>query len=236
MLDIAGDAERAYAVLEAGGIAILPMDVGYSLTGGSEAALEKIFKTKGRTREKLNAMIGDMAIHQEVHVLDQRGRDIVRAITVDYDLPLGTIAPCREDHPLLAKMTATAFERSSKTGTIAMLMNSGPFHAEISRLSLERGHPLFGSSANRSLTGTKFRVEDIEPELREIADICIDHGLRKFHLYRASSTLLDIETMTVVRYGACFELIACIVRRHFDVELPPPPAGYLSDLLAGRIG
>jgi len=236
MLDIAGDAERAYTVLEAGGIAILPMDVGYSLTGGSERALAKIFEAKGRAQEKLNAMIGDMAIHKEVHVLDQRGRDIVRAITVDYDLPLGTIAPCRVDHPLLAKMTASAFERSSKSGTVAMLMNSGPFHAEISRLSLERGHPLFGSSANRSLTGTKFMVEDIEPELREIADVCIDHGLRKFHLYRASSTLLDIETMTVVRYGACFELIANIVRRHFDVELPPPPAGHLSDLLADRVG
>ncbi len=185
MLDIAGDAARAFTVLEAGGIAILPMDVGYSLTGGSEAALEKIFRAKGRTQEKLNAMIGDMAIHREVHVLDQRGRDIVRAITVDYDLPLGAIAPCRADHPLLAKMTPTAFERSSKSGSVAMLMNSGPLHAEISSLSLQRGHPIFGSSANRSLTGTKFLVEDIEPELREIADVCIDHGLRKYHLYRA---------------------------------------------------
>lgn len=236
MLDIAGDAARAFAVLESGGIAILPMNIGYSLTGGSQEALDKIFTTKGRTQEKLNAMIGDLAIHDEVHVLDQRGRDIVRAITVDYDLPLGTIAPCRPDHPLLAKMTRTAYERSSKSDTIAMLMNAGPFHAEISRLSLERGHPLFGSSANRSLSGTKFQVEDIEPELRDIADIIIDHGLRTFHLYKASSTLLDIETMTVVRYGACFELIADIVRRHFQIELPPPPPGYLTDLLAERLG
>ena len=41
--DIAGDAARAFAVLRQGGIAILPMDVGYSLIGGSEAALGKIF-------------------------------------------------------------------------------------------------------------------------------------------------------------------------------------------------
>jgi len=236
MIDMIGDAARAFAVLEAGGIAIFPMDVGYSLTGGSEASLEKIFQTKGRTKEKLNAMIGDMAIHREVHVLDQRGRDIVRAITEDYDLPLGAIAPCRTDHPLLAKLTPGSFERSTKSGTVAMLINSGPFHAEISRLSLERGHPLFGSSANKSLTGTKFRVEDIEPELREIADIRIDHGLRKYHLYRAFSTLLDIESMTVVRYGAAFELIADVLRRYFQIELPPPPPGYLSDLLSGKAG
>ncbi len=236
MFDIAGDAARAFSVLEKGGIAILPMDVGYSLTGGSEASLDKIFQTKGRTKEKLNAMIGNMAIHREVHVLDQRGRDIVRAITEDCDLPLGAIAPCRSDHSLLAKLTPGSFERSTKSGTVAMLMNSGPFHAEISRLSLERGHPIFGSSANRSLTGTKFCVEDIEPDIRAIADICIDHGLRKYHLYRASSTLLDIETMTVVRYGAGFELIADVLQRYFRIILPPPPPGYLSDLLSDRVG
>ena len=235
MIDIAGDAARAFAVLEAGGIAILPMNIGYSLTGGSEEALEKIFTTKGRTQEKLNAMIGDLAIHDEVHVLDQRGRDVVRALTVDYDLPLGTIAPCRPDHPLLAKMTRTAYERRSKFDTVAMLMNAGPFHAEISRLSLERVHPLFGSSANRTLTGTKFKVEDIEPELQAIADIVIDHGLRTYHLYKASSTLLDVENMTGVRYGACFEIIAEIVDRYFGVELPPPPPGYLLDLVGERL-
>jgi len=41
--DIAGDAQRAFKVLREGGIAILPMDVGYSLIGGSGPALRKIF-------------------------------------------------------------------------------------------------------------------------------------------------------------------------------------------------
>jgi tRNA A37 threonylcarbamoyladenosine synthetase subunit TsaC/SUA5/YrdC len=87
-------------------------------------------------------------------------------------------------------------------------------------LSLAAGHPLFGSSANRSLQGTKFRVEDIEPEIKAIADIVIDHGLRKYHPYGASSTLLDVENMTVVRHGACFELIDDTLRRRFDIALP----------------
>lgn len=231
MLDVAGDASRAFEVLEQGGIAILPMDIGYSLIGGSEAALARIFATKQRARTKLNAMVGDGEIQRELHILDQRGRDIVRAVTEDYDLPLGAIAPCREDHPLLAKLTPGAKVGSVKGGTVCMLLNAGPFHAEISRLSREGGHPLFGSSANLSLAGTKFRVQEIEPEIREIADICIDHGLRKYHLYRASSTLLDLTTLEVVRYGACFELIADVLRRHFAVELAPPGPGHLADLL-----
>ena len=119
-------------------------------------------------------------------------------------------------------MTARSLAGSSKDGTVALLMNAGPFHGAISRLSLAAGQPLFGSSANRSLHGTKFRVEDIEPEITAIADIIIDHGLRKYHPYGASSTLLDVAQMTVVRHGACFELIDDILRRRFDIALPPP--------------
>jgi tRNA A37 threonylcarbamoyladenosine synthetase subunit TsaC/SUA5/YrdC len=222
-VDIAGDARRAFDVLKNGGIAILPMDVGYSLIGGGEAALARIFETKRRAPSKLNAMVADNEIHREVHRLDARGYDIVAAITEDHGLPLGAIAPARLDHPLLKAVSSETMERSHRDGTIAMLLNAGPFHAEICRLSRAETHPLFGSSANLSLTGTKFRVEDIEPEIRAIADVVIDHGLRKYHLYKASSTLLDIERMEVVRVGACYELIADVLKRDFEIELPPAP-------------
>ena len=73
--------------------------------------------------------------------------------------------------------------------------------------------------------GTKFRVEDMEPEITAIADVVIDYGLMKYHLWQASSTLLNCETMQVVRYGSCFENIADILKRHFGVDLPPRPLG-----------
>jgi len=220
--DIEGDAERAFAVLRDGGIAILPMDVGYSLIGGSADALRRIFATKRRAAGKLNAMLGDAQMQQDLHILDDRARDVLDAITVDADLPLGVIAPCRMDHPLLAAMDPQALAASTSDDTLCMLVNAGAFHAAICRHSREATHPLFGSSANLSLTGTKFRVEDIEPEIRDIADIVIDHGLRKYHPYKASSTLLDLSTYEVVRYGSCFEIIADILQRQFDIQLPPP--------------
>ena len=46
-----------------------------------------------------------------------------------------------------------------------------------------------------------------------------------------SSTLLNLETFGVVRYGACFELIADALERRFGVALPPPPPGHVRDLL-----
>ena len=219
--DIQGDARRAFGAIKSGGIAILPMDVGYSVIGGGAEALKSIFATKQRVPSKLNAMVADREIHRQVHIVDQRASEIVDCITQDYDLPMGVIAPARMDHPLLAKLSGDAIAGSNKDGTIVMLLNAGAFHAEICRLSRDEGHPLFGSSANKSMSGTKFRVEDIQPEIKAIADVTIDYGLRKYHLYKASSTLLNVMTMEVVRVGSCYELIGDILHRHFGIELPP---------------
>jgi tRNA A37 threonylcarbamoyladenosine synthetase subunit TsaC/SUA5/YrdC len=238
VLDIKGDARRAFDVIKAGGGVIFPVDVGYTFIGGSRDTLQRIFKAKGRAGHKRNAMVGDLAIHDEVHVLDQRGRDMVRAITVDYQLPLGPIAPFRKDHPLIRKLDPEALAASTANDTLAMLVNAGPFHAEMCRLSREEQHPLFGSSANLTGTGTKYRVEDIQPELRAVADLIIDYGLRKYHLYRRSATLIDFSTLEVIRVGACYELISDIMRRHFKVELPADPgwdvlpSGHLRDFKA----
>ena len=65
-------------------------------------------------------------------------------------------------------------------------------------------------------------MEDIEPEILDIADIFIDHGLRKYDPYGASSTLLDVTNMVVIRQGACFELIVDVLRRRFDIALTLP--------------
>lgn len=215
------DARRAFDVMKDGGIALLPNDVGYSLIAAKPAALKKIFDTKRRAPTKLNAMLGNLDLHRDLHRVSERGLRIVEAITVEYDLPLGLIAPCDRTHPLLAKLDPDTFERSTKGGTLLMLLNAGPFHREITKLSREEGVLLFGSSANLSMHGTKFRVEDIEPEIMAIADVVIDYGLMKYHPWQASSTLLDCETCEVVRFGSCYENIADILARHFGVKLPP---------------
>lgn len=223
-LDFAGDARRAFATLKAGGIGILPMDVGYSLIGGTGPALKKIFDTKRRAPSKLNAMLGNDDMHRDLHVVSPRAHDIYNAIVHDYDLPLGVIAPCRPDHPFLRALDADTYARSTRDDTLLMLVNAGRFHAALTGISHAEGHLLFGSSANISLTGTKFRGADIEPEIRAIADIVIDYGLVKYHPWNASSTLLNIETGAVYRHGVAFENIADILKRHFKVELPPRPA------------
>lgn len=223
VIDPPTDARRAFDVMLGGGIAILPNDVGYSLIAAREAALQRIFETKQRAPAKLNAMLGNAELHRELHRVSERGAAIVRAITEDYDLPLGLIAPCRTDHPLLTRLDQDTYARSTKDDTLLMLLNSGRFHGEITRLSLAEETLLFGSSANLSLHGTKFKVEDIEPPIKAIADIVIDYGLLKYHPWGASSTLLNCETCEVIRFGSCYENIADILQRHFNTSLPPYP-------------
>jgi hypothetical protein len=104
-----------------------------------------------------------------------------------------------------------------------MLLNAGPFWAELTRLSREEVVPVFGSSANLTGSGPKFRIEDIEPEIRAIADVTIDYGLRKYHTYQRSGTIIDFRTLTVVRIGICYELISDILLRNFKVRFPPDP-------------
>ena len=97
------------------------------------------------------------------------------------------------------------------------------FHKELTRLSREEVVPLFGSSANITGTGTKFRVEDIPQELQGHRRHHVDHGLRRYHVYRRAGTLINFDTMQVVRMGACYELISGVLKRWFDVDLPEDP-------------
>ena len=221
LLKVEEDAKQAFDILIKGGIGILPMDVGYSLIGGSVNSLKNIFQTKKRSSSKLNAMLGNEDLHNELHQVSQRGSEIIDAICNDYDLPLGVIAPCNSTHPLFGSVPDEVYKLSTLNNTLLMLMNAGKFHKEITNLSYKNGHLLFGSSANISLTGTKFCVEDMQSEILEIADIVIDYGLMKYNLYGQSSTLLNVETLEVFREGVCYENIGHILKKHFSITLPP---------------
>ena len=72
------------------------------------------------------------------------------------------MAPFRADHPLFAAVDPFVLQNSSKGGTLDMLLNAGQFHDAIAEGSLARGVAVFGSSANLSLTGSKYRYADID--------------------------------------------------------------------------
>lgn len=223
--DIRADALRIFDTLRQGGIALIPNDAGYALMAGTPDAAQRIFVAKGRGAHKRNAMMASIETQRELHVLDDRSQQMIEALTQDYDLTLGVVAPYRAEHPLLHKLDPQLLKASTGRGTLGMLLNAGQLYDEVCRLSRAAVLPVFGSSANLTGTGPRFRVEDIQPELLAIADVVVDYGLRKYHLYQRSATILafDAGNVTCVRIGSCYELISDVLKRHFDVDLPPDP-------------
>jgi hypothetical protein len=99
-LDIEGDARRVVQAVKAGGVALIPMDVGYAGIGGCQDALMRFFRAKGRGAHKRNAMLGNLDLHDELHLLDPRGRDMVRCLVEDHDLPIAAVAAVEVDYGL----------------------------------------------------------------------------------------------------------------------------------------
>ena len=221
--DIESDARRVEGVIRGGGVAIVQGDVGYGMLTATPDAASRTVSMKRRAAHKRHGMIGNAEFRRDVMKLDERQHDMVDAVTVDFDLPLGVIGPVRKDHPIIAGIEPNTLLAASVGDTMAMLHNNGALATELARLSLESSLAFLGSSANLTGTGVKFRVEDIQPEIIESADLVVDYGLAKYHLYQRSSTMINFESMQVVRIGCCYELIGDILKRYFDFECPPDP-------------
>lgn len=224
-LDIKADARRIFEVLRKGGVAIIPNDAGYALMGGSKEAVQRIFEAKRRGAHKRNAMLCSRETQRELHVLDDRCQSMIDTLTQDYNLTVGVVAPYRKDHPLISQLDGDLLKASTGHGTVAMLLNAGQLFEEVCRLCREAVLPVFGSSANLTGTGPRFRVEDIQPEILEIADVVVNYGLRRCHVYGRSATILKFADGQVecLRIGSYYELISDVLKRHFDVDLPSDP-------------
>ena len=222
--DVEGDKRRLIDLLTGGGVALIPGNIGYALVGSTPDSQRRIIAAKRREGHKRQGMVMDEILEREVHILDQRKRDIVDCITVDHDLPLGVVAKYREDHPLIKSLDPFLLKIGTARGTIGTALNDGGvFIKALGRYAREHLYPFLGSSANLTGQGAKHRVEDIEPEIIAAADLVLDYGLCRYHQYGLTATQINFETMEVLRVGACYELISDVLKRHFNWELPPDP-------------
>ena len=151
--DIKEDARRAFEVLKAGGIALLPADVGYFLATCNSQGLEKIFKGKKRGAHKRHPTIGTLEFERELHIMEPYQAEIVKTLTQDLGLPLAVVAKYNANHPMIKDIDAERLEASTSNGTIYMAVNAGAFTDELTRLAHAENILLQGSSANPTGTG-----------------------------------------------------------------------------------
>lgn len=189
----------------------------------SAEAIEKAFAAKQRRPGHAQGIVGSYELHRELHILDERRFEMTRVLTQDLDMGFGIVAPYKSDHPILQTLSPQTLGNITKNGTIAMFVGGGSLLREICRLNYEAGQIMVGSSANITGSGQKFRVEDIEDEAKDAADLIVDYGLQRYHIYGRPSTNMDFGQMKVLRMGSCYELFRERMRRFWGVELSEDP-------------
>lgn len=218
------DARRIFNMMRSGGVSIIPFDVSYAIFAHTARAVEKIYELKNRSNTKPNGVLGNWDSFNELIDCDSLDRDIVKCVTLDHDLPLSVVGNYRAEHDFFRTVEFGAIRRSTKGPTMDLLMNAGPLHQELARLSFEASTPLMGSSANRSLQGNKFCLHDIEPEVLDHVDISVDYGRCKYaNPYLVGSTIIEMGTRRVLRFGCLYEEIQHIINKQFGIALPNRP-------------
>lgn len=221
---VAADARKAFRSMRAGGVCVLPLSVSYAIFAHTARGVERIYELKQRPQTKPNGVIGNWDIFAHVLETTPRDRDLVQCITLDHDLPLSVIAPFRADHDWLRTVEYGALRRSTKGHTMDLLMNAGPLHNELARMSWEGAVPLMGSSANVSLTGSKFTLDEVQDSLKQGCDTVFDYGRSRYaNDYAIGSTIIELPSWRVLRWGGCFEQQSAIIAKTFGVVLPERP-------------
>jgi len=206
--------------IAAGEVAIAPLDVAYAVNACTEAGIRAIYAAKKRSYEKPGGLFANAAMSRAIHIMDDWKHDLAETIVREENIPFSIVAPFRATHEFFSRMEPFVMEASTKAGTMDMLLNAGQFHNEIARQSWQRGMPVFGSSANTSLQGSKYRYRDIEAPVREAASVYFDYGLSKYANPQGhSSTIIDFRNFSVIRVGVVFERVAAAFCKHGKVTL-----------------
>jgi tRNA A37 threonylcarbamoyladenosine synthetase subunit TsaC/SUA5/YrdC len=220
-MDAVAAGREVFECVRSGGVAIFRTDVGYAIVGHAPAAIERIYALKARSAAKPCGCFASFAHFRRMIRAEPDGVALVEAV-LGHGLPLSVVGRYDPDDPLIASAPGASLARASKSGTMDLLMNAGPVHDEIARLSLEHGIAVFGSSANASLAGSKFRFEDIEPEVRTGVDLALDMGPTRYSDPNGrGSTIVEIDTFRSLRDGIEFETIRRIAREECGRDIVP---------------
>lgn len=217
---IEADAQRVFEVVRDGGVALMPLDVAYALVARTPEAVHRVYAAKGRDYAKPMGLVGGIAGHEALQVLDADTRAMVRAITQEHDWPLSVVAPYVTEHPYLVQLDPWVLRQSTYAGTLNLLLNAGALRTRLAQLCWDAGVAMVGTSANVSRAGAKYRVADVEPEILRVCDVVIDYGISRYqNVEGRSSTIIDFAHLRLLRLGVCGDAILGLLRGHFGLTL-----------------
>ena len=198
------EVEKIFSVMEAGGIVIVPLDVGYALLFTKPDCIEKIYQIKKRSKEKPLVCLGDEKTIAEIFVNNKNSKFYYKL-----GYPVGLIGKFKTNY--------VDNKLCTKNGKIAIFVNMGEFADDLVRFSRNKGKIVFGSSANISGAGNHFEVKDIEKEIFDKVDYVLDLGKTRYSEFHKdgrgmSSTMIDIEDNQIVRKGLLYKEIKDLLK------------------------
>jgi tRNA A37 threonylcarbamoyladenosine synthetase subunit TsaC/SUA5/YrdC len=210
------DAASAYRALRAGGLVLLPTDVGYGLVAMQDSAVEQIYQLKGRPLSKPCVTVANGPIFDRlVRGVAPGVRDWLGGIRAHS--PIAAITELDADSRLLASLSPYVRDQATHDGTIATFHSAGRFVVRVAELALADDLLVVGSSANLAGTGNNYAFESVPESMRRAAALIIDHGTARYvNDRKLASTILDVRTGTFVRRGIHFAEIERSWREYLE--------------------
>ncbi|OBT81580.1 hypothetical protein VE02_09936 [Pseudogymnoascus sp. 03VT05] len=231
--NVSHDAQKAYQTLKSNGVIIVPTDVGYAFITSTQGGIKRIFAAKGRRQTHNVGIIGTYQQHREIHLLPESKFEMTRVLTEDMGMMVGIIAKFdfKNLHPRLAALDKDTLSQVTMGDTISIAVPEGPFLRELGRLcdADPQGMLMFGTSANLTGQGQRFRIEDVEPAVLACVDLVVDYGLQKWYVYSRGGVNFDADKMQVLRMGAGYEIFRDRILRWFPQLLEEAGSGLEED-------
>lgn len=208
------DAAAAYETLRAGGLVLLPTDVGYGLVAMEEEAVKRLYELKGRPSSKPCVTVANRTIFTNlVRPVDSDVQTWISKMSAES--PIAIIADLDRSSRLLASMSPFVREQATHKDSIATFHSAGPIVERIAELALADGRVVMGSSANLSGTGNNYEFSSVPDSMRSGVSLAMDRGPAWYaNGDKLASTILDLRTGNFQREGINFARISRSWREH----------------------
>lgn len=212
----------AVATASSGGIVLVGLDVAYALVANTTAAIDRIYAIKRRSREKPQGMLGSLALSREIHELPGATFDVIASVIDELGCPVSVVAPARFEHPMLVAIEPEALASCRKGDTLDMLLNAGVAHEAIVAGAVAAKVAVFGSSANVSLTGSVYGIDEVPTSIRLACAVEWDTGPSRYaNAEGMSSTIIDFANWRVIRRGIRFDQIRAHLTERTGHDVDP---------------
>lgn len=195
-------------VLRTGGLVLVKGDIGYGLFGRSRAAIEKMYRLKGRPLSNPCIFCGNLDLLDEIA---RPPLPAVRSWVADTAerTTIAAVLPVRPDSRVVRSMDPWVRAQSVVDDSVAVFLNTGPFLEVLVPRALAEGWALVGSSANISSTGNRYALDEVPDPIRSGADLVVDHGASALaNDGRLATTIVNFTTWEIQRRGVNAEAIA----------------------------